>query len=539
MKAARTQPPGPWAAAGKETLMSKTQTKKVDAPQSLDVRNPATGEIIGSVPQIDSKAAQAELARVRAAQARWAATPLARRTAILSRFGRLVGERSRELAELISAENGKTIQEAYEMEIVPVTYLTSYFSSNAERILAPQPIPLSLFKHKWSAVEFRPRGVVYVISPWNFPFTIPTGEIVMALIAGNTVIHKPASLTPLIALKTQQLLRDAGVPEDVYRVITCSGRVAFSLIGPDVDYVNFTGSTETGRQVAERCGRYLVPCSMELGGKDPAIILEDADLERAANAVVWGAFANSGQICASVERVYVPRSMHDRFVSKVVDKVRTLRQGNPATGEVDVGAMTDRGQIDIVHKQVQAARRAGAKVLTGGERPDGDGQFYPPTVLTHVTDDMDVVQQESFGPVLPILVYDRVDEVIDRANKSPYGLTASVFGKNERRAREIAGRLQAGTVMLNDVLYTHAMPETPWAGIKESGTGRVHSDEGLRDLCLRIHVNGNRLPTASRELTWYPYSNRVLKVLDKGARVLAEQGLARRLRRLARELLPG
>jgi acyl-CoA reductase-like NAD-dependent aldehyde dehydrogenase len=510
--------------------------KKTNEFPMLDVHNPATGEKIGEVPQLDEGACAAELARVRQAQRLWADRPLAERCAVIRRFARVLAERGREVAELISMENGKTIQEAYMMEILPVAYLAAYFTDNAERILRPERIPLQLYMHKWSVIEFRPRGVVYVISPWNFPFSIPAGEIVMALIAGNGVLHKPASLTPLIALKTKDLLREAGLPEDVYRVITCSGKVAFNLIDRGVDYVNFTGSTEVGRRVSERCGRHLIPSSMELGGKDPTIVLDDADIDRAANGVVWGAFANSGQVCASVERVYVPRALYDDFLSRVVEKTLSLRQGNPLSTDTDVGAMTDPHQLEIVARQVDAARQAGARVLTGGERLEGPGQFYPPTVLADLTDDMDVVAQETFGPVLPILSYDTLEEAIERANRSVYGLTASVFGKNENRAHEVASRLEAGSVMLNEVLYTHALPETPWSGLKESGTGRVHSDEGMRDLCLRIHINGNRLPAPKREFIWYPYSATIIKLLDKGTRVIAEQGVGNRLRKLAAEL---
>jgi succinate-semialdehyde dehydrogenase/glutarate-semialdehyde dehydrogenase len=502
----------------------------------LDVMNPATGEKIGEVPLLDEAACRTDLARVRAAQRDWATRPLAERAGVVRRFAQVLAERGREVAELIAMENGKTIQEAYMMEILPVAYLAAYFTDNAERILRPERIPLQLYVHKWSAIEYRPRGVVYVISPWNFPFSIPAGEILMALLAGNGVLHKPASLTPLIALKLQELLRAAGLPEDVYRVITCPGRVAFELIGPGVDYVNFTGSTDVGRRVSERCGRHLMPCSMELGGKDPTLVLDDADLERAAWGVVWGAFANSGQVCASVERVYVPRHLHDDLLSRVVEKTLGLRQGNPLSPDTDVGAMTDPHQLEIVARQVDAARQAGARVLTGGQRLEGPGQFYPPTVLTDLRDDMAVVAEETFGPVLPILPYDTLDEAIARANASSFGLTASVFGKNEKRAREVASRLEAGSVMLNEVLYTHALPETPWAGLKESGTGRVHSDEGLRDLCLRVHVNGNRLPAAHKEFIWYPYSATILKILDKATRVIAEQGAASRVKKIASEL---
>ena len=506
-------------------------------PSTIHVKNPATGERIASIEQYSAREAAAARDLVRAFQPTWAEWPLEERVAVVRRYAKLLSNTGREVAALISAENGKTIQEAYELEILPIVYLATYYADHAEAILRPRRIPLHLFRHKWSEVEYRPRGVVYIISPWNFPFSIPTGEVLMALIAGNTVLHKPASLTPLIALRTQALLREAGLPADAYRVIPCSGSTAFSLVGPGVDYVNFTGSTEVGKRVSERCGETLIPCSMELGGKDPTIILDDANLERAANAVVWGAFANSGQVCASVERVYVPRAQLATFAEMVAVKTRALRQGDPTRSDVDVGAMTDAHQLEQVARQVDQALEKGARVLIGGRRPTGPGQFYPPTVLTDVTADMDIAREESFGPVLPLIAYDTVDEAIAQANDSHFGLTASVFGKDEKRARRVASRIQAGTVMLNEVLYTHGLAETPWSGVKSSGTGRVHSDEGLRDLCVPVHIHGNRLPTPNREIVWYPYSEGMLKVIESATAVLAEHGLRNRLRRLAQEVI--
>lgn len=516
--------------------MSNEQVSIDSSRRLLPVHNPATDELLEQVPLLTEADLRAALTRARVAQRAWGARPIAQRAAILRRFAKGLAGKGREVAELISRENGKTVQEAFEMEILPVVYLTAYFTDEAERILAPQPIPLKLYRHKWSALEYRPRGVVYVISPWNFPCSIPMGEVVMSLVAGNVVLHKPASLTPLIALKIQALLREAGLPDDCYQVLPCSGSTAFSLIGPGIDYVNFTGSTKVGRRVSERCGRLLIPCSMELGGKDPTIVLEDADLERAANACVWGAFANSGQICASVERVYIPRSRYAELTARIVDKTLRLRQGDPLSPETDVGAMCDLRQLEVVAEQVEGARRDGATIHTGGERPEGPGQFYPPTVLGDLSDDMRVIQEESFGPVLPLLAYDDLDEAIERANRSNFGLTASVFGRDERRAREVARRIEAGTVMLNEVLYTHAVAETPWAGVKESGTGRVHSDEGLRDLCTAVHINGNRLPTPGSEPTWYPYNPTALAVLEKATRVLAAKGIGARIQQLVTEL---
>jgi succinate-semialdehyde dehydrogenase/glutarate-semialdehyde dehydrogenase len=275
---------------------------------------------------------------------------------------------------------------------------------------------------------------------------------------------------------------------------------------------------------------------MELGGKDPAIVCADADLERAANGVVWGAFANCGQICASVERALVHRSIYDRFVDMVVERTKRLRQGPPEKGEVDVGAMTDPGQLEIVVRQVEAARQGGAKILTGGVRPEGPGQFYPPTVISTEDDTLDVVRDESFGPLLPILPFDNEEEAIRRANDSPYGLVASVWTKDVERGRKIARRLVTGTVIINDVLYTHAIAELPWFGAKHSGMGVVHSDDGLLALTRTVHVNYGMISLGNREPSWYPYTEKTTKFLKNTLQAAATAKL-RHLAKVARGFL--
>lgn len=503
---------------------------------TIEVRNPASGRKLGEVPAFDAEQAREMIARARLAQPAWDRRGLQARCEAMQRFADVLLSRIDEVADLISLENGKARQEALTTEIIPVVNLTRYFAGRAARILAPRDIPLHTALHRRSYVHYRPRGVVLVISPWNFPFSIPTGEVVMALIAGNTVVQKPASLTPLIARKFRELMDRAAVPADVFQVCTTGGAVAEEMIGMGVDYVNFTGSTAVGRRVAERCGRHLIPCSMGLGGKDPALVLGDADVEQASNAIVWGAFANSGQTCASVERVYAHASVYEELVQKVVIKTRRLRQGDPSSLDTDVGAMTDPAQIAVLQRQVAEARAHGAKLLTGGAGRTDKGCFFEPTVLTDVDESLEIAREESFGPLLPIMRVEDDDEAVQRANASVYGLNAYVFSRDRRHARQVAERLQAGTVMINEVLFTHAAPETPWGGVKASGIGRVHGDDGLRALCQTHHVNEERLgqPRDHPIGVWYPYSRTRYTNLKRLAHALFGRGIGARLRGVLR-----
>lgn len=506
--------------------MSVEQISQGNGKQrTIEVRSPASGERIGSARSITVEEGREAIARARRAQKRWAETSIAHRADVIRRFRDVLLDRAEEVCELIARENGKVLQEALQMEVFPIADLASYFAGRAEDILAPRRINLHLLKHRRSYLHYRPRGVVLVISPWNFPFAIPFGEVVMALLAGNAVVLKPASLTPLIALKGRELFDAAGLDPDLLQVIPCSGKVAFELIGDGVGYVNFTGSTAVGLQVAEACGRNLIPCSMELGGKDAAIVLPDADLDVVTGSLVWGAFANAGQVCASIERAYVHESLYDEVVRRVVDKTAKLRVGDPLKDGTDMGPMTDPGQLAVVERQVAQALSSGAKALTGGKRLEGPGQFFPPTVLVDVNEEMEAIREETFGPTLPIMRYSKVDEAIERANACEYGLDAYVYTRDKHEARRVAERLEAGTVMINETLITHACPETPWFGVKKSGIGRVHSDDGLRDLCIGYHVNEEVVPTLKWSPFWQPYSHKMYKAIAGAARTLNRSGL--------------
>ncbi len=477
----------------------------------IEVFSPLNQKKIGEVKVFTIEEAKEAIKRAREAQKYWADLSIEERCKKMLDFADVLYARAEEVANLISSENGKTIYESYMFEIIPILHLTTYFARKAREILSPKKISISVFKNRASYIHYKPRGTMLVISPWNFPLSIPAGEVIMGLIAGNSVILKPASLTPLIALKLRELFDEAGLNKDIFQVITGPGALASQIIETgEINYVNFTGSTKVGREVASLCGKMLIPCSMELGGKDAAIVCHDADIDAAARSVVWGAFANSGQICASIERAYVHESIFDEFVQKAVEITRSLRQANTIENpDADIGAMTDKNQIKVVERHIEDAKAKGAVVLTGGKRSKIGEMFFEPTILINVDDSMPASCEESFGPILPIMKFKTEDEAIERANNSCYGLTACVYTKDQERAKRIAERLEAGTVMINDALMTHAFPETPWMGVKESGIGRVHSDDGLRDLCQAYHVNYEVIPM--KNMVWYPYSREKLK----------------------------
>jgi succinate-semialdehyde dehydrogenase/glutarate-semialdehyde dehydrogenase len=481
--------------------------------------NPATGEPLGDVPVMSDDEVRAAVAAARAAQRDWAKLPIETRCRRVAKLADVLMTRAEEVIDVLVREAGKTRQEALGMEVILVADLVRYFAKNAPEMLAPEPVALHLMKHRASYLHFVPRGVVGVIAPWNFPFSIPLGETVMALIAGNGVVMKPSEVTPLIALKAKELYLAAELPPDLFQVVTGRGPTGAALIDAGINYCVFTGSVATGKKVAAACGERLIPCTLELGGKAPAIVCGDADLDRAAQAIVWGGFANSGQVCASVERVYAVDSIHDALVARIVRQARELRQGDASRDDVDVGAMSWDQQVGNVERLVDAAVVAGAKAETGGRRRQGPGMFFEPTVLTGCRQDMDVMRKEIFGPVIPIMRVQSEDEAVRLANDSHLGLLAYVFTRDRERGKRIAERVEAGTVMINDVLNTYACPETPWGGVKHSGIGRTHSVIGLRDLCDTRHVNHDRV-AFGREVWWYPYKEATYRALLRGARLL-------------------
>ena len=481
--------------------------------------NPATGAVLGEVPVQTADEVKAAAESARSAQRSWGALSVTERCDRVRAYSKVLMDHAEELIDIIVAEAGKSRPEALGHEVVVVADLVNYFCRHAPSMLAPEAVPLHLMKHRKSVLHYAPRGVVGVISPWNFPFSIPMGEVMMALIAGNGVVLKPSEMTPLIALKAKELYERAGLPSELFQVATGRGQTGAALVDAGIQFCVFTGSVATGQRVAAACGQRLIPCTMELGGKAPAIVCADADIERAARAITWGGFANSGQVCCSVERVYAHDAVHDELVDRVVELTGRLRQGDASQSMVDVGAMTWHRQVDIVDQLVQAAVQDGATIVAGGARGPQSGSFYQPTVLTNVTQDMAVMRKEIFGPVVPIMRVGSEAEAVTLANDSHLGLLAYVFTRDRGKGERLAARVEAGTVMVNDVLNTYGCPETPWGGVKMSGLGRTHSIIGLRDMCEIRHINVDRF-ALKRELWWYPYSEKTYRYMLKGMRLL-------------------
>jgi succinate-semialdehyde dehydrogenase/glutarate-semialdehyde dehydrogenase len=439
-----------------------------------------------------------------------------------------------EIALLISRETGKPVAEGIAMEMTPGLDLMRYFARKAESLLQRERINIGLYgwMGRASYLVYKPVGVVGIISPWNFPWATPLAEVVMALMAGNAAVLKPSELTPLTALKIKDVLERAGLPEGLLQVVTGDGSTGAALIGAGVNKIMFTGSVATGRRVAEAAANYLIPVVLELGGKDPMIVLEDANIENAARGAVWGAFANCGQSCAALERCYVHERIAEKFTDAVVAETKRLTLGTrtprpqsdnragkmPALPDFDLGPMSSEQQLRIVERHVYEATSRGAIALTGGERTsDAAGPFFPPTVLTNVNHEMDVMREETFGPVLPIMIFRTDDEAVRLANDSVYGLTASVWTNDLARGKRLAEQIDAGTVMINEVLYVHAVAQTPWGGVKQSGFGRTHGRAGLLELVNAQHIHINRFPSVP-DMWWFNYTPSAGKLFRSLAR---------------------
>jgi acyl-CoA reductase-like NAD-dependent aldehyde dehydrogenase len=492
------------------------------ATAQLESFNPATGELLGAVPTTPPEDVQSVVDAVAAVQPAWGALTLEERGRYLERAAHVVLEEDDDIRDLIVREQGKPRAEAFAMEVLPTVDALGWIAGAGAEILAEEKIPMSqaFLKTKRSVFAYEPLGVIGVISPWNYPWSIPMGEVALALMAGNGVVLKPASLTPLIGERIASVFERAGLPAGLVRVVHGPGTGA-ALAQSSVGKVFFTGSVETGRSVAEACARRLKGSVLELGGKDPMIVLDDAHMPHAIEGAVWGAFANAGQTCSGIERVYVLRSVADRFIEGVVAGARRLRVGDPMSWDAEIGPMISSEQREIVRELVDDAVAAGATLHCGGpvDAPSGlDGAFYAPAVLTGVTHDMRIMREEIFGPVVPIITVDSEAEAVALANDSDFGLGASVWTSDRARGERIAAELQSGMVWINDHMFSHGACQCSWGGVKDSGLGRTHSKFGLYE-CVNVKLRvweGSTL----RNPWWHPYDETVGKAFRQSAKIL-------------------
>lgn len=463
--------------------------------------SPVDGSALPPVTATPAESVAGTVASARKAAVAWADTDLARRVELVSGLKRRILERADAIATLVRQETGKPIEEAALAEVLPNADLVDYWCDTIEELLDPDPIepdPLS-YPGKRGEVVRDPRGVVALITPWNYPVAIPLRTLIPALLAGNAVVFKPSEVTPGCGAMLASLFEGL-LPEGVLAVVQGGADVGRALVESDVDLVVFTGSVETGRAIARSCAERFVPCSLELGGKDAAIVLADCDVERTANGLVWGAFTNAGQNCAAIERVYVEAAIAEDLIARVVELTGAL-------GATDVGRMTTKAQAAKVRAHLEEAVAAGAEVLTGGLPEGDDAHAFPPTVLRieGASARSRAMTEETFGPLLPIQVVADVEEAVRLTNDSPYALTTSVWTKRVSRGRALARRLRSGVVTVNNHAFTAALPSAPWTGVGDTGTGVTNGPHCLSSLTRPrlVLVDTNR---AARELWWYPYT---------------------------------
>ncbi len=503
-----------------------TQADKNGAAEGrLEVRNPATGQVIGTVPSITTADVAALAERARRAQPGWEALGFEGRGRVLRRAQKWVTDNAERIARTIVEENGKAYEDALLAEVSYAAGAFGYWAKHSEDYLADEKVrstnPFVLGRKL--AVRYAPVGVVGVIGPWNYPLTNSFGDCIPALAAGNSVILKPASLTPMTSFLMKEMLDECGLPQDVFQLAIGGGDVGSELID-HVDFVMFTGSTEVGKKVMERAAKTITPVGLELGGKDPMIVLADANIERAANAAVHYSMQNGGQTCISVERVYVEEPVYDQFIRLVEDKMGALRQGVPGDpGSVDIGAVTSPPQVDLIDGHVQDAVKKGARVLVGGHRGDGPGDFYEPTLLVDVDHSMECMMEETFGPTLPVMKVRDAEEALRLSNDSPYGLQASIYTGDTAKGERLARQIEAGVVTINDSQLNYVALELPMGGWKASGLGSRHGADGIRKYTKKQTLLVTKF-APKKDLHMLPYKSGTTKLIQRLVKLLYGRG---------------
>ncbi len=494
--------------------------------------NPATGEVLGEVDSAGPAEMRVAIARARAAQPAWEALGVPARLRIMRRFQRLLLSRKSDIARRITAEAGKPFVEAMLTEVFVVLDAVRFLIENGHAILRNQNLPHGnlIMKTKAGRIHRAPYGVIGIISPWNYPFSIPATETLAALTAGNAVVLKPSELTPLVAIELLSLIRQSGVPDDVFQVLPGDGATGADLVGGDIDKLVFTGSVATGRRIAAIAGQRLLPIVLELGGKDSMLVLEDADLDVASSGAVWGAFMNAGQTCLSIERCYVHHSLYSAFLDACCEKAKKLRIGNGMDAGTEIGPMINDRQVRVVEAQLKDAVQRGARILTGGNRlPEVGPTFFAPTVLADVDHSMRIMQEETFGPVLPVTSFRDEAEGIRLVNDSDFGLAASVWTNNRSGGERVARQIKAGTVMVNDAVSCFSISEAPHGGVKSSGIGRTHGRWGLEEMVRVRYIANDYLPRM-KKIWWFGYGKSFTAEMENFVDFLFAGTIASRLR---------
>lgn len=484
-----------------------------DGRRRIALRSPATREPIGEITCATADDVNAAIARARKAQKEWGARPVKERVAVLRKAIDVLVARQDDICDTVAKETGKPRPECLAIEVLPSLDFLNFYAARAEKDLSDEWRPLHgyLKPFKKLLMHYRPLGVIGVITPWNGPFALSWNPTIQALLAGNAVIVKPSEVTPHSGGWAVKVLHEAGVPEDVVQVIYGDGEAGGALVNGDVDKISFTGSVGTGKKIALACAQRLVPCTLELGGKDALIVCEDADLDRAAIGAVYLSMFNTGQVCMGTERIYVVESVADEFERRVKEKVEAVRYGTGS--EVDMGPLFWDRQLEIVNRHVEDARKKGAKILVGGEADTKAGNYFKPTLVVNATHDMDLMREETFGPVVTIMRVKNEAEAIRLANDCKYGLSASVFTKDPEKAIRIAKQLESGSVCHNDAAVIYGVPEAPFGGVKESGLGQVNGLGALRSFTHQQPILIDRWQLKKEDI-WYPYNERTIKALE-------------------------
>src|SRR4051812_16622828 len=500
----------------------KAKSAKRSKPKDgLESFNPATGEPVGTVETLTPTKVQGVVDDVAEVQPFWAALTLEDRARYMRRAGDVLLEDLDEIAELLTNEQGKPRVESYTMELLPTIDSLKWIADNGPEILSDEKLSMPLIlKSKSAKFTYEPIGVVGVIAPWNYPWSIPFGEVAIALMSGNGVVLKPASLTPLIGDRIRQTFEKAGLPEGLVRTVHGGGRIGDALVKSTAGKIFFTGSVEVGQKVGVESAKRMKGSVLELGGKDPAIVCADADLAMAVSGTVWGGFANAGQTCSGIERVYVHRDVADAYLEGLVRETERLTVGDPRDWTTEIGPMVSEEQAAIVDELVEDAVESGATKLTGGpvEIEGMTGRFIAPVVLTGVTHEMRIMKEEIFGPVLPVITVDSEEQAISLANDSEFGLGASVWTKDRAKGERMAHQIQSGMVWINDHSFSHGACVCAWGGVKHSGLGRSHSKFGFYE-CVNIKQLAWE-PGWARDMWWQPYDRKLGAAIRSSAQLL-------------------